>query len=80
MKGSEMEKPYQARYGYDKKYYVSGPSPGGECSYYGGTLYGSLRTDSEDEARRSAMIANIAFAEGYRKAQADMRAALGIGG
>lgn len=73
-----MEKPYAAGYGYDKKYYVDGPAPGGECSYYGGTLYGSLRTDSEDEARRSAMIANIAFAEGYRKAQADMRTALGI--
>ncbi len=73
-----MIKPYQAEFGHDKKYYVDGPAPGGECNYYGGTLYSSLRFATEEEAVRAARIANLAFNEGYEKAQADIRAALGI--
>ena len=73
-----MKQPYKASFGADGKHYVSGPSPGGECGYYGGTLYPSLRTGKEEEAVRAARIANIAFVEGYNQAQADIREALGI--
>ena len=73
-----MEKQYKAGYGSDKKPYVDGPSDG-SLSYHGGTLWPDMRCDSEAESERAAAIANIAFAEGYKAAQHDIRRALGIG-
>lgn len=70
-----LTKPYESRYGSDSKYYVHGD---GLPGYYGGTLYPELRMDSDDEAKRAAEIANIAYKEGYKQAQADIRKALGV--
>lgn len=78
MKGWQMNKPYKAEYGHDKKYYLDGPAPWGESSYHGGTLYTQLRFTTNEEATRAATIANIAYNEGYSKAQADIREALGL--
>lgn len=73
------EGPYKIGYGSDSKYYVDGPAPGGEFSYYGGTLYSSLRMRDEEEAERAVKVANIAYAEGYKRAQRDIKKALGVG-
>ena len=74
----DVEKPYKASYGHDGKYYVKGPAEGGECSYYGGTLYSSLRFDTEEEAKKAAIFANIGYAQGIKRAQLLMRVAIGL--
>lgn len=73
-----MKNPYEARHGSDGKYYVSGPAPGGECSYYGGTLYPESRFETLEEAQKAATFANIGFQQGYEQAQRDIRKALGL--
>lgn len=70
-----MEKPYEASYDSDGKPYVKGPGDG--LSYYGGTLWPTLRFADEQNAERAAVIANTAYREGYLRAQADIRKALG---
>jgi hypothetical protein len=72
------DKPYTAGYGHDNKYYVNGPAPGGECSYYGGTLYPSLRFDTVEEAERAAKLANIAFEQGKEALRCEIKALLQI--
>ena len=73
-----MEHPYKKQIGHDNKFYVDGPCPGGECSYYGGTLYGQYRWDSESTAIKIAELMNMAFEQGYKTAQDHIRKALGI--
>lgn len=75
---SEDSATYQPQIDFHGKHYVDGPSQSGECGYRGGTLNPWSRMDSRAEAERAAAIANIAHAEGYAKAQRDIRAALGI--
>lgn len=70
--------PYEKRYGCDGKYYIDGPCPGGECSYYGGTLYGQFRWDDETLVLRIAELMNVAYRQGYNTAKHDIRKALGI--
>lgn len=72
------EKPYKAACGSDGKHYVDGPAPGGECSYYGGTLYPEYRMETQEEAERAAAFANIGYRMGYAQAQRDIRKALGV--
>lgn len=67
---------YKASYGYDSKWYADGPGDG--CGYYNGTSRPSLRCDTQEEAEKLARIANIAYAEGYKAAQLDIKKALGI--
>lgn len=67
---------YAAEHNSDGKPYVNGPGDG--LSYYSGTLQPSLVCKTEEEAKRAAEIANIAYAEGYTQARRDMRSALGI--
>ena len=73
-----MELPYEASLGDDGKYFVKGPAQGGECSYYGGTLYPDSRFDSREDAEKAAKFANIGHQQGYLKAQADIRKSLGL--
>jgi hypothetical protein len=72
--------PYEARWDSDSKPYVGGPSAGSSTGtdYYGGTLSPDSRFSSEADAKAGAIVANIAYQAGIAKAQADMRAALGI--
>ena len=70
---ASLDKPYTASHGHDNKYYINGPAPGGECSYYGGTLYPNLRFDTVEEAERAAKLANIAFNEGVKAAKKELR-------
>lgn len=72
------EKPYEAAYGSDKKYYVDGPASGGQCGYYGGTLYPDFRFENKEDAERTAKLMNITYEEGYRQAQRDIMTALGV--
>ena len=75
---ASTNKPYTAGYGNDKKYYVQGPSPFGECSYYGGTLNSGLRFENEDAANVAARIANIAFEQGKAALRCEIKALLQI--
>lgn len=70
----------------DATYYVQGPG-GGPFDYYGGTLYPGSRffdagvTRSEmckAHAETAAALCNAAYAEGYARAQMDIRLALGL--
>jgi hypothetical protein len=70
--------PFKAGYDSEGKHYVGG-SHQFECSYYGGTLSPGSRFSNEEDCVRAAHIANIAYGEGYARAQRDIRAALGIG-
>lgn len=72
-KGKEV---YRASIDSDSRPYVQGPGPG--LDYYGGTLWRELRFVRPEDAERAARIANIAYAEGYGKAQQDIQKALGI--
>ena len=72
----ERKKPYRSGYGYDKKMYVDGQGDG--LDYYSGEMCPELRFDTEQEAKKSAMIANIAFQEGYKAAQNDVKKILGL--
>lgn len=73
------EATYTARLDSAGRHYVDGPGPAGECSYYGALLYSHTRFENEEDAERAAIIANIAYREGYEKAQYDIRNALGMG-
>lgn len=73
-----MTKPYKSAYGNDGKFYVDGPAQGGECSYYGGTLYSDMRFDTREPADVAAKFANLCYKQGYEAAQLDMQKALGI--
>lgn len=53
------DKPYTVGYGNDKKYYVNGLAPFGECSYYGGTLNADLSFENEDHAKVEALRCEI---------------------
>lgn len=71
-------KPYNTSPGKCSKYYIDGPGSGGHFSYYGGHLYPETRFDTEEEAEKACKLVNIAYNEGYRKAQLDIQLALGI--
>lgn len=58
------------------RYFLEGP--GREFGYYGGTLWPELRFTDIKIAEQAARIANIAYAEGYGKAQLEIRKALGL--
>jgi hypothetical protein len=80
---SEIDHPYEARCDSSLLWYVNGPSDGG-LSYYGGTLWPTLRFGEHDDkvaevnAKRATEIANEAYRQGYIRAQADIRTALGL--
>lgn len=77
MSKKDIPQPYKAAgLDCDGRPYVEGPGNG--LGYFGGALYPHLRWESEELAERVAEVANIAFREGYRRAQAEMRAALGL--
>lgn len=71
-----MEGPYKANHDNEGKPYVNGPGNG--LSFYGGTLWPHLRFSSIDTASIAAIVANIAYSEGYKQAQADARKSFGI--
>lgn len=71
-----INKIYKVALGHDGKFYPEGPGNG--FSFYSGTLFPEFRFDKEKQAKIASDIANTAYAEGYAKAQADMRKALGI--
>ena len=75
---ASIDKPYTASFGEDMKHYVQGPAPHGECSYYGGTLYPSLRFENESDAKVAARIANIAFEQGKAAMRCEIKALLQI--
>lgn len=72
--------PYKSGQDHDSKHYVSGPSSGSSTGtdYHGGYLCPESRFSTEADAKAGAIVANIAYRAGIAKAQADMRAALGI--
>lgn len=67
---------YKANIGSDDKWYVDGPGDG--LGYYSGTLNPGLRCETEAEAKRAALIANIAYKAGYAKRGADIRETLAL--
>lgn len=72
-----MKNPYTVNYRHEGKYpYVDGPGDG--LGYYGHTLWPNLSFNDVENAERAAKIANIAFGQGYLKAQQDIRKALGL--
>lgn len=73
-----IDKPYTVGCNRDKKYYVQGPAPFGECSYYGGTLNANLRFENEDDAKVAVQIANIAFEQGKAAMRCEIKALLQI--
>jgi hypothetical protein len=52
--------------------------PGNGFGYYAHTLNVHLTCETTKEAVRTAAIANIAYDEGYKKAQYDIRISIGI--
>lgn len=74
---SEIPKPYSNSIGSDGKHYVKGPSQG-ELGYDSGTLWPTLRFPDEVEAARAAKVANIAYEQGYMRAQAVIQEAMGL--
>ena len=75
---ASTNKPYTVGYGHDNKYYVNGPAPFGECSYYGGTLNANLRFENEDHAKVAVQIANVAFEQGKEAMRCEIKALLQI--
>jgi len=80
-------KPYSASTNIQGQAFVSGPGDG--LSYYSGHLWPSLTFGKKEKfgeddiqaskaAETAANIANIAYEQGYLKAQADIRKALGL--
>ena len=65
------EKEYKASYSYHKKYYVSGPSPSGECGYYINST--SYTFEDLGTAQKAANIANIAYREGQENIKWQIR-------
>lgn len=71
------EKPYKAGWRHEPDLHcVDGPGSG--MGYYAHTLWPHLSMETKEEAERAAEIANIAYDEGYKHAQADIRKALGL--
>ena len=66
---------YRPEYGSDSRHCVEGPGNG--FGYSAGTLWPHLRLSSEADAKAAAELCCTAYAEGYKKAQRDIRAALG---
>jgi hypothetical protein len=60
-----MELPYKVQTDDNLKYYIKGPCPEGECSYYGGVLYPEFRFEIKEEAEKCAKLMNLAFKQGY---------------
>lgn len=67
-------------------WYVAGPG-GGPFDYYGGTIYPQSRFKDTGETREelverladsAAYLCNQSYAEGYARAQMDIRLALGL--
>jgi hypothetical protein len=75
----EVHGVYKQGYGNDDNYYVDGPCPGGECSFYGGTLYPQFRFEDKEMADKVSKLMNIAYSMGRRSLQCDMRKLLGVG-
>lgn len=69
-------KPYVASFNNNSDPIVDGPGAG--LGFNAGTLYPELTCGSEHESIRAAKIANIAYDEGYRAAQRDIRRSLGL--
>lgn len=69
---------YKAGIDKEGRPYVAGPSPGGECDWYGGYLYPEYRFATEDQAEVAARVANVAYEQGYQAAKAEIRKALGL--
>ncbi|HET8686474.1 MAG TPA: hypothetical protein VFM18_07395 [Methanosarcina sp.] len=63
---------------FDKEgvYRVAGPGQG--LSYSSGTLFPEFNFKDKNDAETAARIADIAFVEGKRAAQEEVRGALGI--
>ena len=73
-----IDKPYTVGCSRDKKYYVQGPAPFGECSFYAGTHHSGLRFENEDHAKVAAQIANVAFEQGKEALRCEIKALLQI--
>lgn len=71
-----IPQPYSACWGSDSKHCVEGPGHG--FGYSAGTLWPHLRLSSEADAKAAAELCNTAYAQGYQKAQREIRAALGL--
>jgi hypothetical protein len=71
-----MKLPYEVQTD-DENYYIKGPCPGGECSYYGGVLYPEFRFKIKKEAEKCAKLMNIAYQQGYKQLQFEMCKLLG---
>lgn len=67
---------YVASYGSDFKHCVEGPGHG--FGYYAGTLWPECRFSSEQDAKAAAILCNTAYAEGYKRAQREMRIQMGF--
>ena len=75
---ASTNKPYTVGCSRNKKYYVQGPAPFGEFSYYGGTLNADLSFENEDHAKVAAQIANVAFEQGKEALRCEIKALLQI--
>lgn len=73
-----MNQPYRdpGITGSDFKHYVEGPGSG--FGYTAGTLFPGQRLSSEADAKACALCCNEAYAQGYLRAQRDIRTALGV--
>ena len=72
----DLQPVYRASTGSDGKPFVEGPGDG--LGYSSGTLWPGMRLSSKQDAEAAAKIANEAYRQGVARAQAVMRAALGI--
>lgn len=70
--------PYTATMSDGDGFYVNGPSSGGECSFYGGTMYPESRLPTREAAEIIAARMNMAYRQGYKAAKLDMRKTLGF--
>ena len=72
-----MDLVYKASRDSEGEPYVKGPSNGCEGSYYGGMLSPESRWESDELARKAEYLMNMAYKQGYKKAQFDIRKAIG---
>ena len=75
---ASTNKPYTVGCSSDKKYYVQGHAPFGECSFYAGTPHSGLRFENEDDAKVAVQIANVAFEQGKEALRCEIKALLQI--
>lgn len=70
--------PYEAPTirGGDDRYYIHGPGMG--FGYSAGTLFPSQRFTNAEDMKAGVLCCNEAYRQGYIRAQADIRAALGM--